>query len=252
MTGRRFNTLGQYHDSWARVLLCAPDSFWSFDDRPVNQREELEQAFDGLREGFPFVEKRLKDQRLVRICRELIEMSYEAYVAGDSRLGAHSLQECEGMIWPGSKLPVKHAVEAERRAFGEVRLFAGVVVSPFPRDGTQEDLGAIQRQLLQHAIESCKPLLNGEVFLVSWVAHKDGSIRELKARSQKKAREAIRAGAMSGEVVGAASAQMLPGGGLLVYHLEEAGRPFIAVMNLLKDGVFESPRYHVHAPVNFE
>lgn len=248
----RFNTLGQYHDAWAWVLLSAPDDFSSFDGKPVDQRKELDRAFADLRDGFHYAEKKLKDPRLIRICRELIEMSYEAYVTGDSKLGAHSLQECEGMIWPGRRLPVKHAVEAGRRAFGELQLFANVQVSPYPYEGTHEDLGPTQRRLLAHAAESCQSRLSEDRgFLSVWAAYSDGAIREVKARSQKKAREFIRAGAASGAIVGAGSAQLLPGGGLLVYHLEEPGRPFIAVMNLRRNGVFEAPRYHLNDPVTF-
>ncbi len=224
----------------------------SFDDTPVDQARELDRAFIDLREGFHFVEKRLKDPRLVRICLELIEMSYEAYKAGESKLGAHSLQECEGMIWPGRKLPVKHAIEAERRAFGEVKLFAGVEVSPYPYEGSKEDLGPIQQRLYEYAMQSTQSLLKEDAgFFLVWTMHADGSIQEVRARSQKKAREAIRAGAASGEVVGTASAQLLPGRGLLVYHLEEPGRPFIEVMNLRQGGVFHPPRFHLNSPVTF-
>lgn len=252
MAPPRFHTLGQYHDAWASIILRAPDSFTSFDDTSVDQRQELDRAFADLRAGFFFVEKKLKDARLIRICRELIEMSHEAYITGDSKLGAHSLQECEGMIWPGRKLPVKHAVEAERRAFGELKLFAGMEISPYPYEGTQSDLGPAQMCLHQYAVEACQTRLHEEAgFRVLWVMYSDGSIHEVRARSQKKARDAVRTGAMSGEIIGIASAQLLPGGGLLIYHLEEPGRPFVAVMNLRRNGVFEPPRYHLNEPLTF-
>jgi hypothetical protein len=252
MTTTRFNTLGQYHDAWAWVILSAPDSFSSFDNTPVDQRQELDRAFADLRAGFHYAEKKLKHARLARICRELIDMSYEAYVAGDAKLGAHSLQECEGMIWPGRKLPVKHAVEAERRAFGELKLFEGVNVSPYPYEGTRADLGPTQSRLYEYAIEACKTRIREEEgFRIAWAMYADGSVRKLVADSQKKTREAIQKGAATGDIVGAASAQLLPGGGLLVYHLEEPGYPFIAVMNLCRNGVFDPPRYHLNEPVNF-
>lgn len=248
----RFNTLGQYHDAWATIILFAPDSFSTFDDKPVDQRLELDRCFSDLREGFHYAEKRLKDPRIVRICRELIEMSYEAYVAGDSKLGAHALQECEGMIWPGRKLPVKHAVEAERRVYGEVKVFAGVTISPFPYEGTEKDLGVVQRELYEHATKACESRLSEDAgFMTVWVKSSDGAIREIKARSQKKAREEIKYGVATGGVVGTASAQLLVGGGLLVYHLEEAGRPLIAVMHLRREGSFQAPRFHLSDPVTF-
>jgi hypothetical protein len=248
----RFSTVGQYHDAWAWIILSAPDEFSSFDGKPADQRKELDRAFADLREGFHLAEKKLKDPRLIRVCRELIEMSYEAYVAGDSKIGAHSLQECEGLIWPGRRLPAKHAVEAERRAFGELQLFANVQVSRYPYEGTYDDLGPTQQRLLAHAAESClSRLREDQGFLAVWTAHSDGAIREVRARSQKQAREFIRAGATSGAIIGAGSAQLLPGGGLLVYHLEEPGRPLIAVMNLRRNGAFEPPRYHLNDPVTF-
>lgn len=248
----RFNTPGQYHDAWAEILLFAPDQFTSFDDRPVDQRAELERAFKDLREGFHYAEKRVKEVRLRRICREMIEMSYEAYVAGDPKLGTHTLQECEGLIWPSRQLRIKHAVEAERRAFGAVEHFANVEISPYPYEGSRSDLGLVQEKLLEHVQRACEPKLSQtEGFMLVWVVSEDGSVADVKLPSQKKTREFIREGARAGRFIGAVSAQLLPGGGLLVYHLEEPGKPFVSVMNLRKEGVFESPRFHLNEPVTF-
>lgn len=250
----RFNTLGQYHDAWANIILFAPDDFRSFsaDDKPMDQRAELDRCFQELRDGFHFAEKRLKDQRLRRICRELLEMSYEAYVAGDGKLGSHIFQECEGLIWPSRLGRIKHAVEAERRAFGEVKHFADVKVSPYPYEGTRADLGQIQEKLWDHAKKACEPRLLEEAgFMMVWVMQADGSIIDAKQSSQKKSREFIKEGARTKRFIGAASAQLLPGGGLLACHLEEPGKPFIAVMNLRQDGIFQEPRFHLNDPVTF-
>lgn len=248
----RFQTLGQYHDAWAGIILFAPDQFTSFDDQPVDQRRELDRRFDELREGFHFAEKKLKEPRLIRVCRELLEMSHEAYVAGDDKLGAHALQECEGMIWAGRRLPVKHAVEAERRAFGELVLFKGVEVSPYPYEGSESDLGDTQRQLWEHAKIDCAPHLGDEEgFMLCWAMHADRSILAVKARSLKAIRAHFQEGARTGEIVGTASAQLLRGGGLLVYHFEEPNRPLIAVMNLRRDGQFQPPRFHLNDPITF-
>lgn len=248
----RFNTPGQYHDAWAEVILFAPDQFMSFDDRTVDQRAELDRAFRDLREGFHYAERRVKDERLRRICREMIEMSYEAYVAGDTKLGTHTLQECEGLIWPSRQLRIKHAVEAERRAFGDVKHFVNVKISPYPYEGGPGDLGPIQEALLDHARTVCGPKLSETGgFMLVWVMQADRSIVDIRLRSQKKMRELIRDGAKAGQFIGAASAQLLPGGGLLVYHVEERGKPFISVMNLRRGDVFEAPRFHLNDPVTF-
>ncbi|KPF68408.1 hypothetical protein IP84_10245 [beta proteobacterium AAP99] len=248
----RFNTPGQYHDAWAEVILCAPDRFMSFDDRPVNQRAELDRAFRALREGFHYAERRVKNERLRRICREMIEMSYEAYVAGDAKLGTHIFQECEGLIWPSRQLRIKHAVEAERRAFGDVRHFANVKISPYPYEGGEGDLGPIQKELLEYARTVCESRLSEvEGFMLVWVMKVDRTIVDVRLRSQKKAREFIREGASSGQFIGAASAQLLPGGGLLVYDLEEPGKPFISARYLRRGDLFEAPRFHLEDPVTF-
>jgi hypothetical protein len=126
------------------------------------------------------------------------------------RLGAHTLQECEGFIWPSRHIRVKHAVEAERRAFGEVKHFADVKVSPYPYKGTRADLGPIQEKLLEHASRACEGRLSQEDgFMVVWVMQGDGSIVDVKKSSQKKAREFIREVAKQKHFIGAVSAQLL-------------------------------------------
>lgn len=67
-------------------------------------------------------------------------MSHEAYSEGDSKRGSHVLQEAEGLVWQSRASRLKHVVEAERRAFGDVVLFKDVVVSPYPYEGSEEDL----------------------------------------------------------------------------------------------------------------
>jgi hypothetical protein len=146
-----FKSLGQYHDSWTSIVLSAPDQFHGFGDEPVDQAAELEKRFRWLRDGFFYVERKVKDEQLCRILLELIQMSHEAYLAGDRKTGAHVLQECEGMIWKSGAGRPKYVVEAERRAFGRVVRFNDVVVSPYPLEGTVESLGRDQKVLLAHA-----------------------------------------------------------------------------------------------------
>ena len=106
----RFESLGRWHDLWAVVLLHAPADFKEYDDvtrtmvRVADQAGALETAYNRLLSGFQFAERKLKDERLSSIVRELIEMAFEAYRAGDGKRGNHTLQEAEGMIWTGSRM----------------------------------------------------------------------------------------------------------------------------------------------------
>ncbi len=251
----RFQTLGQYHAAWSTILLFAPDYFRTFDvvEKPLDQRARLDSEFSDLRDGFHFADRKLKDPRLSRICRELLDMSYEAYASGNAKLGAHTLQECEGMIWKGRQMPVKYAVEAERRAFGELLLFKDVVISPYPYEGTEQDLGDGQRLLWKHVDRISSARLDESAgFKGYWSMQNDGSIHELKVKSGKDAKRQWEEGIAAGDVIGAAYAQLLVGGGLLVYHVEQPRQPLIAIMNLFEDGVRNPPRFHLHEPVLFK
>lgn len=99
---RNFETLGQYHDHLASVVLSAPDRFYDvrLGDLAADQQQALAKAFDRIRSGFHFIQKKLKDERLERICQEMIEMSFDAYSHGNTKLGSHVLQEFRGLVWP--------------------------------------------------------------------------------------------------------------------------------------------------------
>ena len=248
-----FESLGQYHDAWSTIVLSAPASFRTFDGAPVpDQAAALEEAFALIRSGFVFVEKKLEDPRLLGVLRELIEMSYEAYVCGDTRRGAHVFQECEGLIWPSRSGRLKYVVEAEMRRFGDLRLFKDVKVSPFPCEGTTADLGPRQKALFEHARREAQGFIDaGEAFKVRhWVMHADGSIHALRARSKKQALIALRQGAASGDLVACAAVHFPFGSvsGLLAVHLEEPGRPRIEVISLVTNGVVDPPHHHLHEP----
>lgn len=100
-----FESLGQWHDFWAVILLSAPSDFSEYDEKTTtmvkvpDQAGALKEAYETLISGFQFAERKLKDEQLVHIVRELIEMAFEAYWAGDGKRGNHTLQEAEGMIW---------------------------------------------------------------------------------------------------------------------------------------------------------
>lgn len=247
-----FESLGQYHDMWSTVIMNAPDDFHSFDDTPIDQAQALEDAFSALRSGFRLVERKVKDERARRIMRELIEMSYEAFRAGDSKIGAHTLQECEGMIWPSRAQRVKYAVAAEKRAFGDIHTYRDVKISPYPYEGTEDDMragmrilyAAAQSRYLDHFSkqEDFKPYI--------LLLHADESVRELKARSWKAAKQEIRTLAANGQTNAYARVEVVVSGmsGVLICDLEEIGSPHISIRCLVKDYVCEAPHFHLDAP----
>lgn len=249
---REFESLGQYHDFWSVILLSAPDGFRSYVDREVDQAAALDDAFDVLRSGFRHVERKVKEPRTLRILRELIAMSHEAYRAGDRKTGAHVLQECEGMIWPSHRQRVKYAVEAERRAFGEVVTHAGVTVSPYPYEGTAQDLTDVQSTLYAAARARCLDHFARRADFRPFVLILDdeGTVRELKSRSWKKARDDIRALVERGEAVGFVRAEVAVSGlsGVLAYQLEVPAAPLVSVRCLVEDYRCGSPRFHLDEP----
>jgi hypothetical protein len=249
---RDFESLGQYHDFWATILLSAPDEFRSYDDREIDQKAALEEAFEVLRSGFHFAERKVKEPRAVRIMRELIEMAQEAYRAGDTKTGAHTLQECEGMIWPSYRQRAKYAVEAERRAFGEVVTYAGVTVSPYPYEGSEQDLTDSQSLLYAAARTRCLDHLAQEQDFKPFVLllEADGTVRELNSRSWKKAKDEIRDLVAQGKVLGFVRAQATPSGmhGIVIYQLEAPNAPQVSVRSLVRNYQSDSPRFHLDDP----
>lgn len=239
-------SIGQYHDLWSFVVCYAPDSFPSFDDKPVDQELTLVKVFQDLRDGFHFAERRIKGARITRIVKELMEMSFEAYSAGNAKEGAHILQECEGMIWPGRKLRVKYAVEAERRAFGANVLYKGVKISPYPYQGTSADLGTDQSKLLELAQRYCKKyqLLRKDFDYFAWVIDQHGIINRISQNPKEDDHEILGSPQKSWRATynclkklaeeGRSKACVLMqimtplGNGLAVYDLEQYGRPRIS------------------------
>lgn len=69
MKNETFESLGQYHDSWATIILCAPDRFPEYDwDTPKrSQAQRLEEAFVSLQAGAHLAEKKLKEPRLIGV-----------------------------------------------------------------------------------------------------------------------------------------------------------------------------------------
>ncbi len=245
-----FETLGHYHDHLVYVETCAPDfPVETWEPPSMTQRDRLDEAFELLRAGAHLAEKKLKDARRAGVFRELVTMSFEAFVAGDCTLGRQALQEAEGMVWIKQARRPKHVVEAERRAFGDVVIFRDVVISPYPYEGTEADLGDVQRQLWRHAAAEVERLgSSDEPLFQHWVMARDGTIRVAAGRSRKAIQHAIRGGAADGSLKGAALADQMTGGGLLAIHVEEAGKPAVSIVRLTQNGVVGEWRFHLNDP----
>lgn len=180
----KFESIGHYHDHIVWIYGYAPDDFRPIlEDQPVDQQYEFEMGFEEIRENFRFVKSKIKEERLCRIARELIEVAYDAYLAGDKFKGTYALQEFEGLVWPSMAMDPKHVVEAENRAFGEVLTFESVKVTPYPCPGTIDDLGDLQRELLEIAETATRNHLRdwpeGSTEYFAWVRLIDGSIMRI-------------------------------------------------------------------------
>lgn len=271
----KFETLGQYHDLWAWVLLSAPDGFRDVatpgfelaDDQP----KALRDAFDLLRSGFPFAKRKLKDERLARVAAELIEMSVEAYLAGDAKTGAHALQECEGLIWSSRASKPKYVIEAERRAFGENVLYAGLVASRFPYEGTEADLGTDQANLLALAKGWTRShQLQGKDFkYFSWVIDTDGVVHRTSVEPSEDDHHVLQPAQRSwgfkrlkelgehGKIRACVLMEIIgpQGDGVVTYDLEERERPRVSARQSFKHQAgsiqYEPMRYHIEEPEIF-
>jgi hypothetical protein len=253
----KFETIGQYHDAWSSIVLFAPDGFTDLDGvRMDDQPAALDEAFREIFEDFGFVEKKIKDPRLLAILRELIVMSLEAFHAGDAKRGAHVLQECEGFIWPSRGQHLKYVVEAEMRVFGRVESFKNVVVSPYPYEGAHADLGSAQKILLEYAKAQAQRYIDAQQSFQSlaWAMEAGGSVVEVKKRSRKAVRAFLREEASYGRVVGSAVASFPFGGykGLLAVNLEEVDRPRVEAIALVEEWQVGPLRYHFHEAEIFD
>lgn len=266
---RKFETLGQYHDHWVWILLSAPDEFRDVTEgMTVDQHKALREAFEQLRSGFHFVERKLKDQHLTRVAAELIEMSLEAYSAGDAKTGAHTLQECEGLIWPSRRQTVKYAIEAEKRAFGKNVLYAGIVPSPFPYEGTAADLSPDQSKLLALAMNWSRTWQQqGKDFrYMSWVIDTEGVVRRISAEPKEDNHPVLKPVQRSwgfkrlkelgesGQIRACVLMEIIApqGDGLVSYNLEERGQPRVSARQLFSQQVgrvqYEQMRFHFEDP----
>ena len=120
------------------------------------------------------------------------------------------MQEAEGLVWRSRASRLKHVVEAEQRAFGDVVLFKDVVVSPYPYEGSETDLGEIQRKLWRHACAQIDAMPTDKVSVTqTWLVNVDGVIRVIKGRSRKAILEAVSEGARQARLQGYATASLI-------------------------------------------
>ena len=263
-------TLGQYHDLWTVIMGKAPAKFRDIVGGTllIDQKTALLEEFERLRSNFDFARRSIKDDRVCRIVEELISMSLESYLSEDQKTGAHTLAEAEGLIWPSRRMRVKYGVEAERRAFGENILYANVVVSPYPYEGTVADLGSDQIKLLDLAERwvSLFQTQGRDFKYFSWVLDSAGVIKRTSSEPKeddhavlqpvqrswgfKRLKELgqthqIRACVLM-EIVGPR------GDGIVSYELEQQGRPRVSARQLFKrragETQHEAMRFHLMDP----
>lgn len=250
---RQFESLGELHDFWATILHKAPDRFeMSFIEAPIDQRQALLDSFASLRDGFEFVRKKIKDERLLRVLEELVQMSFEFFTSGDRKRGIQALQECEGQIWPSQAIRLELIADAERRAFGDAQLFASVLPRRFHGEGSVKDLGEAQRALFDHAhaIAARHFRAHTEFKPMHHVRMSSGEVRELKLPSQKKIRAEVERLAQAGDIDGYIRTECVFLG-ILIHDIEERRRPHISARASVKDGTLREFRYFLDDPSIF-
>ena len=107
--------ISEYRSFLGYVLLSAPDNFPIEDYLNENEQMNLEKAFAELFRAFPMLKQRQKDEEILKLAHETLQISYEGYKSGNEIKGAHALQEFEGLIWPSHKLPEEFVLEARAR-----------------------------------------------------------------------------------------------------------------------------------------
>jgi hypothetical protein len=97
---RKFERYSDVTDFIGFMVLCCGKRFPKVGTFGDNQSENLEVAFQRLREGLPLVAKKLRNDEKLREVEGLIGASLAAYRSGDNMRGAHLLQDIENVVNP--------------------------------------------------------------------------------------------------------------------------------------------------------
>jgi hypothetical protein len=241
-------SLGQYHDFWATVIFKAPDDFhYSFLPEPVDQSQALADAFESLQYGLRFAKAKIKDERQVGVIAELLRMSYEFYLANERKLAIRALQEAEGLIWPSQRIRLELTAVAEMRAFGAVQMFKDVRPRKFDGEASLSELGPGQRKLLDFVWPLAKEIVasGAEFKMFPYVVTSSGELLEVRLTSSKKTNAEIQRLASSGEITASIRADFF---GVLIFELEERGKPLISARAKWENGKFNEFRFFLDDP----
>jgi len=227
-------------------MLQSPNNFRLFGTTSENQTDVLREAFEVLHESFFLVEKKLKDEYLASLLRELLKMAYEFLSTGDERNGRYALQEIEGTIWQSRRIPPRHAPEAEFRAHGKLERYAGVVPHPYPYKGNVGDMRQHQLQLLNSVLKAYE---GGKEVLAPgnehyWLLGADSVARRFSVRSKKAATSRFTQELSAGSSTAALCATSIYGD-LLIFDVEELGSPRISIRGKRETFISGDPNYIV-------
>jgi len=96
----RIRELSDLNDLVGFTVLVAPDRF------PINgtfgpdQVKNLCTAFELINDGFPFIEKKIKDPVKLAQLRQIIDSALAAYQNDENIKGAHLLQDFQNTVFP--------------------------------------------------------------------------------------------------------------------------------------------------------
>jgi uroporphyrinogen-III decarboxylase len=96
----KIQNLSDLSDRLGFTVLAAPDRFPMIGSFGSDQKKNLVVAFERLEEGFPLVEKKIKDPAVLKQLRNLLSDALAAYQQSDRKKGAHLLQDFENIVFP--------------------------------------------------------------------------------------------------------------------------------------------------------
>jgi len=83
----------------AMVLSCSY-GFPKLGPYGDDHKQNIEVAFDRLREGFPLIAKKVRNEEMLVEIDGLVSAALAAYRAGDNKKGAHLLQDILNLAHP--------------------------------------------------------------------------------------------------------------------------------------------------------